>query len=93
MLPEEALEYIGYCKFINEIQPKLRAEGKLVGIGIVAYAEGKDIGLYEGTKWYTRLVVFAALKWGYTALKSRQSSLSSSHPQRVTPTAGLHLAQ
>src|SRR5512144_1749093 len=49
-LLDEALEKIGYHKFINEIQPKLRAEGKHVGIGIVAYVEGTGIGPYEGAK-------------------------------------------
>ncbi len=34
-LLDEALERMDYHKFINEIQPKLRAEGKYVGIGIV----------------------------------------------------------
>jgi carbon-monoxide dehydrogenase large subunit len=49
-LLDQALEKIGYHKFINEIQPKLRAEGKHVGIGIVAYVEGTGIGPYEGAK-------------------------------------------
>ena len=49
-LLDETLERIGYHKFINEIQPKLRAEGKHVGIGIVAYVEGTGIGPYEGAK-------------------------------------------
>ena len=49
-LLDEALERIGYHKFIDEIQPKLRAEGKHVGIGIVAYVEGTGIGPYEGGK-------------------------------------------
>ena len=49
-LLDEALERIGYQKFINETQPKLRAEGKHVGIGIVAYVEGTGIGPYEGAK-------------------------------------------
>jgi carbon-monoxide dehydrogenase large subunit len=49
-LLDEALEKIGYHKFIAEIQPKLRAEGKHVGIGIVAYVEGTGIGPYEGAK-------------------------------------------
>ncbi|HXF86458.1 MAG TPA: molybdopterin cofactor-binding domain-containing protein, partial [Anaerolineales bacterium] len=49
-LLDEALERIGYHKFVNEIQPKLRAEGKHVGIGIVAYVEGTGIGPYEGAK-------------------------------------------
>ncbi len=45
-----ALEKIGYHEFINVTQPKLRAEGKHVGIGIVAYVEGTGIGPYEGAK-------------------------------------------
>jgi carbon-monoxide dehydrogenase large subunit len=49
-LLNEALERIGYHKFVNEIQPKLRADGKHVGIGIVAYVEGTGIGPYEGAK-------------------------------------------
>ena len=49
-LLDQALEKIGYHKFINETQPKLRAEGKHVGIGIVAYVEGTGIGPYEGAK-------------------------------------------
>jgi len=49
-LLDQALEKIGYTNFVNEIQPKLRAEGKHVGIGIVAYVEGTGIGPYEGAK-------------------------------------------
>jgi carbon-monoxide dehydrogenase large subunit len=49
-LLDHALERIEYHKFINEIQPQLRAEGKHVGIGIVAYVEGTGIGPYEGAK-------------------------------------------
>jgi len=49
-LLDHALERIGYHEFINEIQPKLRAEGRHVGIGIVAYVEGTGIGPYEGAK-------------------------------------------
>lgn len=49
-LLDQAMEKIGYQKFISEIQPKLRAEGKHVGIGIVAYVEGTGIGPYEGAK-------------------------------------------
>jgi aerobic carbon-monoxide dehydrogenase large subunit len=49
-LLDQALEKIGYHKFISEIQPKLRAEGKHVGIGVVAYVEGTGIGPYEGAK-------------------------------------------
>lgn len=47
---DQALEKIDYHKFISEIQPKLRAEGKHVGIGLVAYVEGTGIGPYEGAK-------------------------------------------
>ena len=49
-LLDEALERIGYHEFVDEIQPRLRAEGKHVGIGIVAYVEGTGIGPYEGAK-------------------------------------------
>jgi aerobic carbon-monoxide dehydrogenase large subunit len=49
-LLDDALERIGYHKFINETQPKLRLEGKHVGIGVVAYVEGTGIGPYEGAK-------------------------------------------
>jgi carbon-monoxide dehydrogenase large subunit len=49
-LLDQVLERMDYHKFINEIQPKLRAEGKHVGIGVVAYVEGTGIGPYEGAK-------------------------------------------
>ncbi len=49
-LLDQAMEKIGYHKFVNEIQPKLRAEGRHVGIGIVTYVEGTGIGPYEGAK-------------------------------------------
>lgn len=49
-LLDDALEKIDYHKFISETQPKLRAEGKHVGIGLVAYVEGTGIGPYEGAK-------------------------------------------
>ena len=49
-LLDDALERIGYHEFVNEIQPKLRAEGKHVGIGLVSYVEGTGIGPYEGAK-------------------------------------------
>ena len=41
---------IGYEQFLEEEQPRLRAEGKHVGIGIVTYVEGTGIGPYEGAK-------------------------------------------
>ena len=45
-----ALEAIGYDHFIREEQPKLRAEGRCVGIGVACYVEGTGIGPYEGAK-------------------------------------------
>ena len=47
---DSAVEMIGYDQFIKEEQPRLRAEGKQVGIGIGAYVEGTGIGPYEGAR-------------------------------------------
>ncbi|MEK6574902.1 MAG: xanthine dehydrogenase family protein molybdopterin-binding subunit [Chloroflexota bacterium] len=47
---DKALELIGYEQFLKEEQPRLRAEGKHVGIGVVAYVEGTGIGPYEGAR-------------------------------------------
>ena len=47
---ETAVEMIGYEQFIKEEQPRLRAEGKQIGIGIAAYVEGTGIGPYEGAR-------------------------------------------
>ncbi len=41
---------VEYERFVREEQPRLRAEGKHVGIGIVCYVEGTGIGPYEGAK-------------------------------------------
>lgn len=49
-LLDEALDKIDYQRFVKDIQPRLRAEGKHVGIGVVAYVEGTGIGPYEGAK-------------------------------------------
>jgi carbon-monoxide dehydrogenase large subunit len=49
-LLDHAMERIGYRDFLEEIQPRLRAEGRHVGLGIVAYVEGTGIGPYEGAK-------------------------------------------
>jgi CO/xanthine dehydrogenase Mo-binding subunit len=49
-LLDKALDMIGYQEFVNEIQPKLRQEGKQVGIGVVVYVEGTGIGPYEGAR-------------------------------------------
>jgi len=47
---DKALEIIEYEKFVSEDQPRLRAQGKHVGIGIVSYVEGTGIGPYEGAR-------------------------------------------
>jgi carbon-monoxide dehydrogenase large subunit len=45
-----AADMIGYEKFVKEEQPRLRAAGKHVGLGIVSYIEGTGIGPYEGAR-------------------------------------------
>ncbi|MFW6063538.1 MAG: aerobic carbon-monoxide dehydrogenase large subunit [Chloroflexota bacterium] len=47
---DKALEMIGYREFVDEVQPRLRQEGRHVGIGVVAYVEGTGIGPYEGAR-------------------------------------------
>jgi carbon-monoxide dehydrogenase large subunit len=47
---DKALDMIGYQKFLAEGQPRLRAQGRNVGIGIACYVEGTGIGPYEGAK-------------------------------------------
>ena len=47
---DQTLERIGYERFLREEQPRLRAEGKMVGIGVVAYVEGTGIGPFEGAR-------------------------------------------
>ncbi|MFQ5605780.1 MAG: molybdopterin cofactor-binding domain-containing protein [bacterium] len=47
---EKALEMIDYQNFIDKEQPKLRKQGKHVGLGIVSYVEGTGIGPYEGAR-------------------------------------------
>ncbi len=47
---DKALELIGYRKFLDEEQPRLRAQGRHVGIGLACYVEGTGIGPYEGAK-------------------------------------------
>jgi carbon-monoxide dehydrogenase large subunit len=46
----KAVEMIGYEKFVREEQPRLRAEGKHVGIGIVSFIETTGVGPYEGAR-------------------------------------------
>lgn len=50
MALEKTLQAIGYEQFKKEIQPKLRAEGKHKGIGIIMFTEGTAVGPYEGAK-------------------------------------------
>jgi carbon-monoxide dehydrogenase large subunit len=47
---DKALEMIGYETFVTELQPKARAEGRMLGIGLVSYVEGTGIGPYEGAR-------------------------------------------
>ncbi len=47
---EQALEKIGWQEFLRDEQPRLRAAGRHVGIGIVSYVEGTGIGPYEGAR-------------------------------------------
>ena len=47
---DKALAAIGYDHFFAEQQPRLRAEGRHVGIAVACYVEGTGIGPYEGAK-------------------------------------------
>ena len=47
---DKALAAIGYEKFVHQEQPKLRAEGRCVGIAVACYVEGTGVGPYEGAK-------------------------------------------
>ena len=47
---EQAAEMIGYEQFVRDEQPRLRAEGRHVGIGVACYVEGTGIGPYEGAR-------------------------------------------
>jgi CO/xanthine dehydrogenase Mo-binding subunit len=47
---DRALKMIEYDRFRSEGQPALRAQGRQVGIGVVAYVEGTGIGPYEGAR-------------------------------------------
>ena len=47
---EKALEMIGYDKFVKEEQPRLRKEGKYVGIAIAPFIETTGVGPYEGAR-------------------------------------------
>jgi aerobic carbon-monoxide dehydrogenase large subunit len=47
---DKAKKMIGWEKFISEDQPRMREEGRYVGIGFVTYVEGTGIGPYEGAR-------------------------------------------
>jgi carbon-monoxide dehydrogenase large subunit len=47
---DKTLRMIGWDSFLKEEQPRLRAEGRQVGIGVVAYVEGTGIGPFEGAR-------------------------------------------
>ncbi|MGD9903405.1 MAG: molybdopterin cofactor-binding domain-containing protein, partial [Vicinamibacterales bacterium] len=47
---EQAAAMIGYERFLRDEQPRLRAAGRRVGIGLVNYVEGTGIGPYEGAR-------------------------------------------
>jgi carbon-monoxide dehydrogenase large subunit len=47
---DKALDAIGYERFLKEEQPKARAEGRALGLGLVCYVEGTGIGPYEGAR-------------------------------------------
>jgi carbon-monoxide dehydrogenase large subunit len=47
---DKALAAIDYQHFIAEEQPRLRAQGRHVGVAVACYVEGTGIGPYEGAK-------------------------------------------
>ena len=47
---EKAAAMIGYEEFLKEEQPRLRSEGKHVGLGIVSFVETTGVGPYEGAR-------------------------------------------
>ena len=46
----KAADMIGFKEFVEKEQPRLRADGKCVGIGIVPFVETTGIGPYEGAR-------------------------------------------
>jgi carbon-monoxide dehydrogenase large subunit len=46
----KAVSLIGYDQFVKEEQPRLRAQGRHVGIGIVSFIETTGVGPYEGAR-------------------------------------------
>ncbi len=47
---DKAVALIGYEQFLKEDQPRLRAEGRHVGLGLVNFIETTGVGPYEGAR-------------------------------------------
>jgi aerobic carbon-monoxide dehydrogenase large subunit len=47
---DKVKQMIGYDEFFSTLQPQMRAEGRYLGLGLVAYVEGTGIGPYEGAR-------------------------------------------
>jgi aerobic carbon-monoxide dehydrogenase large subunit len=47
---DRTLALIDYQRFIEDEQPRLRAQGRHLGIAVACYVEGTGIGPYEGAK-------------------------------------------
>lgn len=47
---EKAMSLIGYEEFVTQEQPRLRAEGRHVGIGVIPFIETTGVGPYEGAR-------------------------------------------
>jgi carbon-monoxide dehydrogenase large subunit len=47
---DKTLEMIDYKRFVVEEQPRLRAEGKHIGIAVVPFIETTGVGPYEGAR-------------------------------------------
>jgi carbon-monoxide dehydrogenase large subunit len=47
---DKTVEMIDYEKFVKQEQPRLRAEGKHVGIAIIPFVETTGVGPYEGAR-------------------------------------------
>ncbi len=45
-----AKELIGYDRLVKDELPRLRAQGKKVGLGMVCFVEGTGVGPYEGAR-------------------------------------------
>jgi aerobic carbon-monoxide dehydrogenase large subunit len=47
---QKALDMLNYDKFKQEDQPRLRSQGKNIGVGVVTFVEGTAVGPYEGAR-------------------------------------------